>query len=100
MVYKKIEFSKFISSKSLGLTASDVMTDCERIGTVWGCCADCPVFQMGNCKDAFFENIEKFAKDGDFNDSQFIDIIKLYENQLSNEEIVYLSNIVPLKKQQ
>lgn len=59
----KMGVAQFLSSMSLGLTASGVMTDCEKFGMTWGCSEDCPQLQRGECEiycdiDAFLDEQE------------------------------------------
>lgn len=63
-------------------------SECHNFGSTWGCRKDCPVFEEGNCKDAYFDNIKMFIKDGDINDDkEFLEIMSLYEIKLSSEEV-------------
>ncbi len=89
----KMIFADTITEMDLGAMASSVMSDCEKFGMTWGCRSDCPVFQSGKCKDVFFENIETFTKDGDFDEDDFIEILSKYENKLTNEEISHLFGV-------
>jgi|LakMenEpi03Aug12_release.lakeMendotaPanAssembly.Ray.scaffolds.fasta_scaffold2855656_1 uncharacterized radical SAM superfamily Fe-S cluster-containing enzyme len=62
-------------------------SECHNFGSTWGCRIDCPVFERGECKDVYFENIKMFIKDNEFMDEEdFSNVMKLYDNKLSEEE--------------
>jgi hypothetical protein len=93
MEEKKMMFADTITEMDLGAMASSVMSDCEKFGMTWGCRSDCPIFKAGKCKEVFFENIETFTKDGEFDEDGFIDTIAMYENKLTNKEVDHLFNV-------
>ena len=45
-----VEFANTMAELDLGVTASCVMTDCERYGMCYGCDIHCPVLQRGECE--------------------------------------------------
>jgi hypothetical protein len=62
-------------------------SECHNFGSTWGCRIDCPVFERGECKDVYFDNIKMFIKDNEFMDEEdFSNVMKLYDNKLSGEE--------------
>ena len=69
-------------------------SECETFGMTWGCKPDCPVFERGECKDCFSENIEQFIKEGDIELEEANSLIGLYKNRLSDGEITYLSELI------
>ena len=56
----KIMFADTMA-KSLGSTASSIMTDCEKYGMTWGCDEDCPALNRGECK--IYKNVEDMRSD-------------------------------------
>lgn len=67
--------------------------ECERFGMTWGCSIECPVFERGECKDCFYENLESFIIDGQILSTDD-EIFTLYKNKLSNEEIQELNKLL------
>lgn len=60
---EKIAFSNTLAELSLGITASSIMTDCEKYGMCYGCNEDCPQLQRGECEiykdvDDYFQQEE------------------------------------------
>ena len=45
-----VEFANTTSELDLGVTASSVMTECEKYGMCYGCDIHCPVLQRGECE--------------------------------------------------
>ena len=45
-----MDFARTIVEIDLGVTASSVMTDCEKYGMSYGCNEDCPVLLAGKCE--------------------------------------------------
>ena len=45
-----VEFANTTAELDLGVTASSVMTECEKYGMCYGCDIYCPVLQRGECK--------------------------------------------------
>jgi len=81
----KANFAKTINE--LGPFGVIGASECHNYGSTWGCDIDCPVFERGECKDVYFENIKMFIKDNSFMDEEdFLNIIKLYDNKISKEE--------------
>ena len=39
--------------------SGDIESECEKVGSTWGCKPDCPVFERGEC-ELQEENEEKF----------------------------------------
>ena len=57
---EKIAFAYTLAELGLGVTASSIMTDCEKYGMRYGCGEDCPQLQRGECEiykdvDDYFE---------------------------------------------
>lgn len=46
----KTDFSSELAVRDLGVTASSVMTGCEKYGMTYGCDTDCPVLRAGQCE--------------------------------------------------
>lgn len=62
MVSIKTDFANTITEWDLGVTASSVMTDCEKYGMTWGCNVDCPVLRAGNCELKDSDNKELYEE--------------------------------------
>lgn len=45
-----VEFANTTAELDLGVTASSVMTECEKYGMCYGCDIHCPVLQRGECE--------------------------------------------------
>ena len=73
----KMDFADTITEMDLGAMAASVMSDCEKFGMTWGCRSDCPVFQRGQCKEVFMENIETFTKEGDLLSEKLAELTSL-----------------------
>ncbi len=59
--------------------------ECERFGMTWGCRINCPVFERGECKDVFSENIIQFSKRGDMYKYEALELVELYSNKIDSE---------------
>lgn len=71
-------------------------SECHNFGSTWGCRPDCPVFERGECKDAYKENLKLFVEDDiiGFNDIQeFESALNNYADRLTKEEITELKTI-------
>ncbi len=74
----------------LAMSSNLSANECETFGMTWGCKPDCPVFERGECKDCFSENIEQFIKEGDIDLEEATNLIDLYKNRLSDGEVTHL----------
>ena len=45
-----VEFANTTAELDLGVTASSIMTECEKYGMCYGCDIHCPVLQRGECE--------------------------------------------------
>lgn len=45
-----VEFANTTAELGLGVTASSIMTECEKYGMCYGCDIHCPVLQRGECE--------------------------------------------------
>ena len=57
-----MRFARTLVLWDLGVTASSVMTDCEKYGITYGCNIDCPVLIEGKCKLQDAENKELYRQ--------------------------------------
>ncbi len=57
----KNSFANTITEMDLGITASSIMTDCEKFGMTWGCQEDCPQLERGECE--IYKSVEEFLKE-------------------------------------
>jgi hypothetical protein len=85
-------FANTISEWDLGTMASSVMNECEKFGMTWGCRAECPAFNKGNCKDVYYENIITFIDSGDLYEDEALKFVDMYKHKLTLEQSVYLLN--------
>lgn len=58
----KIDFANTIVEIDLGVTASSIMTNCEKYGITYGCDEDCPVLRAGKCELQDSDNKELYKK--------------------------------------
>ena len=55
-------FARTITEMDLGVTASSVMTDCEKYGMTYGCNTECPVLIAGKCELQDSDNKELYEE--------------------------------------
>lgn len=71
-------------------------SECHNFGSTWGCRHDCPVFEKGECKDVYKENLKLFVEDDTigFNDRiAFENALNNYSDLLTQDEIFELKSL-------
>lgn len=58
----KFIFASTITEIDLGITASSVMSACEKYGMLSGCDVECPVLISGNCELMRDENKDLYKE--------------------------------------
>ena len=70
----------------IGQHANLSANECEKFGMTWGCKTDCPVFERGECKDSFAENLAMFIKDNEYCKEEAMIDIEKYKSKFKNKE--------------
>lgn len=53
-----MSFANTMAEKCLGITASSIMSDCEKFGMCYGCQEHCPQLQREECE--IYASVEDF----------------------------------------
>ena len=88
MENSKMTFANTINE--LGSNGAIGASECHNFGSTWGCRPDCPVFERGECKDVYRENLEMFIRDceiGFQNEDEFLVAMSMYKDRLSSEQV-------------